>query len=169
MADTPLEGSADGFADIASQLDYPMFIVTAFDGEERSGCLIGFATQSAIDPARFLVALSNKNRTYRVASKAKHLAVHVLTPADRELAALFGEHTGDDIDKFERCSWREGPHGLPVLDGPRAWFVGRILETFTTGDHRGFLLEPERGELRGDLDRLMTFKSVGDLDAGHGA
>lgn len=77
--------------------------------------------------------------------------------------------TGDDIDKFDRCSWHEGPHALPVLDGPRAWFVGRILETFTTGDHGGFLLEPERGELRGDLDRLMTFKSVGDLDAGHGA
>ena len=52
---------------------------------------------------------------------------HALTPADRELAALFGEHTGDDIDKVERCSWREGPYGLPVLDGPRAWRMISVL------------------------------------------
>ena len=169
MADTSIEGSSDCFAEIASLLDYPMFIVTTSDGEERSGCLIGFATQSSIDPARFLVALSDKNRTFRVASKAEHLAVHVLNRADRELAELFGEQTGDEIDKFDRCSWHEGPYGLPVLDGPRAWFVGRVLGTFATGDHVVFVLEPERGDIRDGTDRLLTFESVSDLDAGHGA
>lgn len=169
MTDTPLEGTPDGFARIASHLDYPMFVLTAFDGEERSGCLIGFATQSAIDPARFFVALSNKNRTYRIAHASEHLAVHVLTEANRDLASLFGEHSGDDIDKFGRCAWREGPYGLPILDDAPAWFVGRILGHSEIGDHGGFLLDPERGDVRGDLDGLLTFAKVSDLEAGHGA
>ena len=36
-------------------LDYPVFVVTAAHGEERSGCLVGFATQASIDPPRMLV------------------------------------------------------------------------------------------------------------------
>src|SRR5215208_7631728 len=37
------------FEAIVAQLDYPMFIVTAAAGEERGGCLVGFATQASID------------------------------------------------------------------------------------------------------------------------
>lgn len=164
-----LHGSTEGFSDIMSRLDYPMFVVTTHAGGERSGCLVGFATQTAIDPPRFLVAISDKNRTFRVASAADHLAVHVLSSENRALSELFGELTGDDVDKFARCSWREGPHGLPVLDEAAGWFTGRILGKTALGDHVGFLLEPDRGELRGELEDLLTFRDVSDMEAGHGA
>jgi flavin reductase (DIM6/NTAB) family NADH-FMN oxidoreductase RutF len=59
------------FNSLVGDLDYPMFIVTACADGERSGCLIGFATQASIDPPRFLVGLSHKNRTYRVGIKAE--------------------------------------------------------------------------------------------------
>ena len=60
--------------------DYPMFVVTAVDPGTgaRAGCLVGFATQTSIEPFRFLVCLSRRNRTYRVARAATVLAVHVL-------------------------------------------------------------------------------------------
>ena len=45
-------------------LDYPMFVITVAAGGERSGCLIGFATQAGVDPARFIVCLSDKNHTH---------------------------------------------------------------------------------------------------------
>ncbi len=64
------------FNSLVSDLDYPMFIVTVCADGERSGCLIGFATQASIDPSRFLVCLSHKNRTYRVAQGAELLGVH---------------------------------------------------------------------------------------------
>ena len=65
------------FTSLMGELDYPMFIVTTVAGDgERSGCLIGFATQISIDPPRFLVGLSEKNHTYRVAQRAEHIAVH---------------------------------------------------------------------------------------------
>src|SRR5688500_14317880 len=111
----------------AGELDYPMFIVTAAAGGERSGCLIGFATQASIDPARFMICLSDKNRTYRVAQGTDVLGVHVV-PADRDdLAELFGSLTGDEVDKFERCDWHDGPEGVPIVDGCPNWFAGRVL------------------------------------------
>jgi flavin reductase (DIM6/NTAB) family NADH-FMN oxidoreductase RutF len=51
------------FNSLVGDLHYPMFIVTACAEGERSGCLIGFATQASIDPPRFLVGLSHQNRT----------------------------------------------------------------------------------------------------------
>ncbi len=102
---------------LTRRLDYPMFVVTARRGEERDGCLIGFATQCSIHPPRLLVCLSEKNRTLRIAqSSGNVLAVHVLFEDQQGLARLFGGETGDDVDKFARCHWHDGPDGLPILD-----------------------------------------------------
>ena len=150
-----------------AQLDYPMFIVTARDGEERSGCLIGFATQCSIDPLRVIVCLSDKNRTYRVAQGTDVLGVH-LVPADRDdLAQLFGSQTGDEIDKFARCAWHEGPAGVPVVEGCPNWFAGRVLARFDAGDHDAFLLEPIAGESADESE--FTFHRAKRIDAGHEA
>src|SRR5688500_11613792 len=47
------------FARLSAKLDYPLYIVTttANDDGERSGCLIGFATQCSIHPPRFLACI----------------------------------------------------------------------------------------------------------------
>ena len=77
-------------------LDYPMYVVTVADAGtgERAGCLVGFATQCSISPMRFLVCLSRANHTHRVAAGSGILAVHALGVGQRDLAALFGEQTG---------------------------------------------------------------------------
>ena len=127
---------------LVGDLDYPMFIVTATNGREHAGCLIGFATQCSVDPSRFLACLSDKNHTWKVAQGAELLVVHLVPSDAKDLAELFGEETGDEIDKFERVDWHEGPGGAPVLDRCENWFAGRILERYDVGDHRAHLLEP---------------------------
>ena len=160
--------SGDAFAAFVARLDEPVYIVTVIHGGTRGGCLIGFGGQVSIDPQRFLACLSDKNRTYRVAVRgAEHLAVHVVPADRRDLAELFGGETGDDVDKFERCAWHEGPHGVPVLDGCPTWFVGRVLERHPLGDHVGFLLEPVAGAA-GD-EPWLSRDDVLDIDAGHEA
>lgn len=124
------------------EIDYPMYIVTVAAGGERSGCLVGFSTQCSIDPIRFLVCLSDKNHTFGIAREADLLAVHLVPSTAEDLVSLFGSETGDEIDKFERCAWHEGPEGVPILDDCRNWFAGRILDRLDTGDHWAFLLEP---------------------------
>lgn len=149
-------------------LDYPMFVVTTTDHTELSGCLVGFTTQTSIDPPRFLVCLSEKNHTFRVALGADLLAVHELAEDQHDLAELFGGQTGDEIDKFARCRWRPGPGGVPLLDACPSHVVGRILEHRPLGDHVGFLLEPLEVAPEGDAE-LLTLDDVEDLDPGHEA
>ena len=116
------------------------------------------------------MGLSKRNHTFRTADRgATHLAVHLLNREHRDLARLFGSRTGDRTDKFARCSWWEGPHGLPILSGAPAWFVGRVLDRFDLGDHVGHLTEPVAGHAGRSLTDLVTFSDVKDLEPGHEA
>jgi flavin reductase (DIM6/NTAB) family NADH-FMN oxidoreductase RutF len=156
------------FQSLLGRLDHPMLIVTTMGrGGERAGCLVGFATQTSIHPPRFLACISDKNRTYRVAQGATHMAVH-LVPADRDdLAELFGGETGDEDDKFAQAEWHAGPEGVPVLDGCPTWFAGRILERLPLGDHVGHLLDPFGGADAGD--GWLGFRRAMRIEPGHEA
>jgi flavin reductase (DIM6/NTAB) family NADH-FMN oxidoreductase RutF len=156
------------FHRLTGALDYSMFIVTAVAGRELAGCLVGFATQCSIDPQRFLVCLSDKNRTFRVASRGGALAVHFVASDAPALVELFGSETGDDVDKFERCAWHPGPAGLPILEDCRRWFAGPILERHVLGDHVGFVLAPVAAELE-TPERDFPFHRAKRLEPGHEA
>jgi flavin reductase (DIM6/NTAB) family NADH-FMN oxidoreductase RutF len=155
---------------LAAGLDTPMVVVTAAapDGR-RSGCLVGFWTQCSIHPPRVLACISKANHTFPVASAAAALAVHLLGDDDRGLAELFGGETGDEVDKFERCSWRPGPGEVPVLDGVKGWVAGPVVGRFDVGDHVAFVIDAEAGSVEEpDADEL-TFQSAKDIEPGHPA
>lgn len=156
------------FEQLVADLDYPMYVVTATDGQDRAGCLVGFATQASIDPPRLLVLISKANETFDVASRATVLGVSFLSAANKDLAALFGAESGDWTDKFARCEWREGPAGVPILSGVRGWLAGRVLERLDAGDHVAHLLEPIDAGFAGGRSPL-TRRQVSDLDPGHPA
>jgi len=155
------------FLKLAGALNYPVFIVTAANGGEREGCVIGFASQTSFEPARFLACLSRANRTYRFAREAGELAVHLVPRAQKRLVDLFGGETGDEIDKFEHCEWHPGPRGLPILAGCPSWFAGEILRRIDLGDHVGHLLAPLAVEF--EPGEIMYFQDVTDIDPGHPA
>lgn len=161
--------STDAFEKLVALLDYPMYVVTTRADGQAAGCLVGFTSQVSIGPPRFLVGLSKRNHTYRVAQHAEHLAVHLVPRRHSALTRLFGSETGDKTDKFARCSWRPGPHGLPILDDAAGWFVGDVLNRFDVGDHVGFLLEPVAGHAPDKFEQLVTFTDVRDLEPGHEA
>ncbi|MET7301037.1 flavin reductase family protein [Embleya sp. NPDC005575] len=164
-------GDRADFDAFVAALDYPMFIVTAArpDTGERSGCLVGFATQCSIEPPRFLVCVSTLNHTHGVATAAPVLAVHAPDSRQHPLAALFGEETGDRMDKFAHCAWTEGPAGVPLLtDCPRR-FVGRVVDAVDLGDHTAIVLAPIEVPEHSDPTRtdLLTYADVQDLAPGH--
>lgn len=154
------------FERLMGELDYSLLIVTVQANGQRAGCLVGFASQVSIHPPRFLVCLSVKNLSYRVALQAPLLVVHFVPDSAEELAVLFGGETGDEVDKFSRCSWQEGPGGAPVLNELDDWFAGRVLHTFDFGDHCGFLLEPVEGEAHRSSAPL-TFRRAKWIEPGH--
>ncbi len=163
------DAKQSAFDQLVGLLDYPMFVVTTRAGDELAGCLVGFASQVSIAPSRFLVGLSNKNYTFRVALRATHLAVHLLPRERADVARLFGSETGDRVNKFDRCAWHPGPAELPILSDAVGWFAGSILNRFDVGDHVGFLLEPIAGHSPEQLGELVSLADVRDVDPGHDA
>lgn len=163
-----MSATTSTFEQLVGQLDYSMFIVTARTTGEPAGCLVGFATQTSIEPPRFLVCLSRNNRTYRVARSAELLAVHFVPRRSESLAQLFGGSTGDDVDKFARCAWHPGPGGVPVVEACDNWFAGRVLDQVDLGDHVGFLLEPVEAH-RGHRGPQYEFHRAKRIEPGHPA
>jgi flavin reductase (DIM6/NTAB) family NADH-FMN oxidoreductase RutF len=159
---------ARAFESIVGRLDYPMFVVTAAVGGERAGCLVGFATQCSIDPQRFLVCMSDKNRTTRLLESGDAMAVHLVPEAAGHVVELFGGETGDETDKFARCEWTPGPEGLPLLTDCPSWFAGRIVERAPLGDHVGHVLEPFAGE-DASAGGWFPFSLAKEIEPGHEA
>ena len=164
MSSSVTSGQAEVFHGLVASLEYPMAIVTC----PGSGCLVGFTTQCSIDPPRYLVCISKVNHTHEHALRSQVLAVHLLDEADRDLAEVFGELTGEVVDKLALVGWHAGPEGVPVLDDAAAWFAGRVLATCDLGDHTGFVLEPIDGEKRRWI-RQLGFQMVKGMDPGHPA
>jgi len=144
-----------------------LFVVTVAGGDERDGCIVGFTTQCSIDPPLFLVCLSDKNRTWRIAQSATALAVHVVPSERRDLAELFGGETADESDKLAQVDWSEGPGGVPLIAELETRFVGRIVERQDYGgDHTGFVLSPVAAEADDRPDEL-SFQEAKDIEPGH--
>ncbi|MEA2478094.1 MAG: hypothetical protein QOJ07_16 [Thermoleophilaceae bacterium] len=155
------------FQRLVGDLDYPLYVVTAAAGDERDGCLVGFGTQCSIDPLLFLICLSDKNRTHRIAQGAETLIVHFVPEERRDLAELFGGETADEEDKLAAVDWSPGPGGAPLISGLTRWFAGRIEERIDwSGDHTGFVLAPVEARSGGEQDEL-TFQEAKGIEPGH--
>lgn len=165
------EAGTTAFHHALAQLDMPMQIVTAATpgNGERGGCLVGFAAQCSIDPPRFMVWLSKKNHTLKIAHRAEVLAVHFPTSGQLDIAERFGTRSGDHIDKLASERWHEGPYGVPILDDVPRWFAGRITERLDSGDHVAFMLEPIAGSVDADDLRQLGYQAVKHLQPGHEA
>src|SRR4051794_36569024 len=111
------------FEAFVAALDYAMVVATTGRRGKSAGCLVGFATQCSIAPPRFLVCISKANATARLARRSRYVGLHQLGADQHDLARLFGEQSGDWIDKFHECRWHRDVHDVPVLDDAPAWLI----------------------------------------------
>jgi flavin reductase (DIM6/NTAB) family NADH-FMN oxidoreductase RutF len=162
-------GADEPFDEVVAAANGAMVVVTAAVGEERAGCLVGFHSQTSIDPRRYTVWLSKANHTYRVSLLATHLAVHFLTDADRDLGEMFGALSGDYVDKFARCDWEPGPEGVPLLRRcPNRLIVARATLFDDGGDHVAVSGRPIAAHAQGAFTPLRL-ADVRDVAPGHEA
>jgi flavin reductase (DIM6/NTAB) family NADH-FMN oxidoreductase RutF len=163
---------SDGSHDLApffDLIDYPYFVVTVRAPDaDMSGCLAGFVTQCSIEPPNFLVCISKVNHTFGVAELASGMGLHLLGEDQVDLARLFGEETGDLVDKFASVDWRLGSTGAPLLVDAAVSMEGQILGHFSVGDHEAFLMRGVRS-VAGGHPGLLMFRSAPPLKPGHPA
>jgi flavin reductase (DIM6/NTAB) family NADH-FMN oxidoreductase RutF len=159
----------EAFDSLTARVDSPLIVVTAATSKDRDGCLVGFHSQSGLEPLRYAIWLSKANATYRIALFATHIGVHLLDRSDHDIAALFGGTTGDEVDKFAACAWTVGPHGVPLLTRCPNWAVLRRTVTVDTADdHVCFVGEPVAASSAPGL-RPLRQSDVDDIEPGHPA
>lgn len=160
---------SDDFATLMTSVDARLIVVTAATGEERAGCLVGFHSQSSIEPERYCVWLSKANHTYRVALRTTHLGVHFLTSDDHALAERFGTLTGDETDKYDGLRVGSGAGGAPtLLDCPHRLELERIALLDEGSDHVCITTRVLAAHTIGAFAPLLL-SQVGDLTPGHEA
>lgn len=159
---------------ISERLSYPMLAVAAAHAGERDACLVGFATQISIDPWRYLVGLSHRNRTFDLAAASSHLAVHFLSDDQHELARVLGStsaHDDPEKERFLADLWDDADDtgdetAVSRLAPCRSWFVGRVVARHPCGDHWAFVLEPVAWSGADPRFRQLDYQQVRDLEAG---
>jgi flavin reductase (DIM6/NTAB) family NADH-FMN oxidoreductase RutF len=163
------ESEPEAFDRLIGSLDHPMLVVTTAADGRRAGCLVGFHSQCGIEPPTYAVWLSKLNHTYRIARRADTFALHVLRADQHALADLFGGETGDDVDKFSRCGWTEGPDGVPLLDDSPDRVIAERVDLVDVGaDHACLVVRPARTD-RDDQPAggWLMFSATKDVEAGH--
>lgn len=147
--------------------DAPLMIVTTVAEDEPAGCLVGFHSQSGIEPARYAVWLSKANHTYRVGLRAEFFAVHFLRDSDRDLARRFGTQSEDDVERFADLGWSPGPGGVPLIDDlPHRLTLRRLTMLDDGGDH--VCVSGEVTDIRCDETfRPLRLTAAADWEPGH--
>ncbi len=150
-------------------LDGPVFVVTTQADGQPSGALISFATQTSVQPSSFMAVMPRSSDTCEVVHRSGYLAVHVLAQRQVGLAELFDGPPDDQANPFDRCAWRAGPCGMPILDEAIAWFVGRTAHWIDIGDHVAYIVEPVAGWAPEDEEDVLYLSDLDDAGPGHEA
>ncbi|MGW1707968.1 flavin reductase family protein [Streptomyces sp. NPDC002206] len=112
---------------------------------------VGFTATSlnsvAAEPPLISFGVGTSSSSWPVVAEAEHVGVHVLGEHQQELAATFARSGADRFGPSTH--WRNGPEGVPVLDGVLAWLVCRVVARIPAGDHRIVIAEAVVGDPTG--------------------
>ncbi|WP_413755951.1 flavin reductase family protein [Streptomyces sp. MMBL 11-3] len=118
---------------------------------------VGFTATSlasvSAEPPLISFGIGTGASSWPAVSRTDHVGVHVLGEHQEELAATFARSGADRFGGS--TAWREGPEGVPVLDGVLAWLVCKVVTRVPAGDHRIVLAEVVLGDPAGDGRPLL--------------
>ncbi|WP_030147193.1 MULTISPECIES: flavin reductase family protein [unclassified Streptomyces] len=112
---------------------------------------VGFTATSlssvSAEPPLLSFGVGTGSSSWPAIAVTGHVGVHILGEHQQELAATFAR---SGADRFAApTQWREGPEGVPVLDGVLAWLVARVVARVPAGDHRIVIAEVVHGDPTG--------------------
>lgn len=129
-------------------------VITAAQGSRPVGFTATSLASVSAEPPMLSFGIGTGSSSWPTVAEATHVGVHILGEDQQELAATFAR---SGADRFGApTSWREGPEGVPVLDGALAWLVCRIVARVPAGDHRIVLAEALVGD-RADEGRPLLY------------
>ena len=91
-------------------------IITAGEGEARTGATVTSATALSVEPARMLVSLNRSSSTWPVVSRFGHFAINIAGADHEALANQFAGRGGlRGPDRYRGADWTTAVSGAPLL------------------------------------------------------
>lgn len=122
-------------------------VITARDGSGPAGFTATSLASVSAEPPLLSFGVGTGASSWPAIAAAGHVGVHILGEHQQDLAATFARRGADRFGP--PTAWREGPEGVPLLDGVLAWLVGRVVARVPAGDHRVVLAEVVHGSCAG--------------------
>jgi flavin reductase (DIM6/NTAB) family NADH-FMN oxidoreductase RutF len=118
----------------------PVTIVTTNGAAGRFGLTVSAVTSVTADPPMLLACVNRRNQAAAAITENGVFAVNHLAADNRVLAESFaGRPAAGEAYDFAHRGWREGHHGLPLLDLALASFECEIESWHDAGTHRVFI------------------------------
>ncbi|MET7361309.1 flavin reductase family protein [Streptomyces sp. NPDC005562] len=150
---TPQLATPDLLRSVFRQHAAGVAVITAAQGTRPVGFTATSLTSVSATPPVVSFGIGTGSSSWPAVSEATHVGVHILGEHQQELAATFARSGADRFGPATQ--WREGPEGVPVLDGVLAWLVCRIVARVPAGDHRIVLAEAVVGDRAGEGRPLL--------------
>ncbi|MFE7216487.1 flavin reductase family protein [Streptomyces sp. NPDC057611] len=122
-------------------------VITARGDAGPVGFTATSLTSVSAEPPLLSFGVGTGGSSWPAIAATDHVGVHILGEHQEELAATFARSGADRFGA--QTAWREGPEGVPVLDGVLAWMVCRVVTRVPAGDHRIVLAEVVLGDPTG--------------------
>jgi flavin reductase (DIM6/NTAB) family NADH-FMN oxidoreductase RutF len=130
-------------------------VVTAFDGDEPIGMVVGTFSSVSLDPPLVAFMPATGSGTYARLARASSYCINVLAHDQQDLCRTMAT-PGDD--KFAGVAWHRSPIGAPVLDGAVAQVHCTPEREIEAGDHYIVLCRVRGLEVARPVTPLLFFQ-----------
>ncbi len=111
-------------------------VITAGEGEERTGMTVTSAVSLSVDPPTMIVCVNRNASALPVIERRRHFCVNVLAEEHESLADRFAGRGGvNGAARYERAEWRPFATGALALDGALASIDCEVEELIERHSH----------------------------------
>lgn len=123
----------DSFRHALRRMAASVSIVTAANGQDRTGATVSSVVSVSFDPLSLLVCLHTASRLYDMIRGQDKFCVNLLNHTQNNISDKFSRPASEE-NLFEASGW-EWHGGLPFLKGAQANFFLDIKKTCQFGTH----------------------------------
>ena len=149
----PAAGNAKELRNAFSRFATGVTIVTAMSDRGPVGMTANSFSSVSLHPPLTLWSIDRKSSRYDAFAGAWDTAIHILAHDQEDLCLAFAKQA----DAFSLANWREGPNGVPLIDGCLARFECRRYSKHDAGDHTILVDQVMHATLQSG-DPLMFFE-----------
>jgi flavin reductase (DIM6/NTAB) family NADH-FMN oxidoreductase RutF len=127
-------------------------VITAGEGDERTGLTVTTAVSLAVDPPTMIICVNREASAWPVIRHYGHYCVNVLSADQQHVADRFAGKGGvKGVERYHNASWRNLFTGALALEGALASidceveeFIDRHSHSIVIGAVRGIRVNPGR-------------------------